>query len=299
MEKVTQEKKTTPEFLRNDRGRTKSNAIEIPSINLPKGGGAIKGVDEKFSVNAVNGTAAFSIPFPLSPARGATPGLGLSYSSGSGNGTFGMGWSLNLPSIKRKTDKQLPQYNDGIDSDTFLFSDAEDLVPEFQKEIDGSFRVDPNGDYIIREEESPDGNFRIRYFKPRLEGLFARIERWRHKATSEMKWRLITKENFTTLFGWSAGSRIFDPMDGKRIYQWLPEISFDDKGNCIKYIYKRDDDRGFDAGLLHNRNRIVAGNITYTNLYLKSVLYGNKTPYKSFGDPFNADADFLFQLTLD
>ena len=299
MEKESKEKNSTPDFLRNDRGRTKTNAVEIPSINLPKGGGAIKGIDEKFSVNAVNGTAALSIPFPLSPARGATPSLGLSYNSGSGNGAFGLGWSLNLPSIKRKTDKQLPQYADAIESDIFLFSEAEDLVPEFQKETDGSFSVDSAGDYIIKEADSTDGNFRIRYFKPRIEGLFARIERWQDKATSEMKWRLITKENFTTLFGWTAKTRIFDPNDSKRVYQWLPEFSFDDKGNCIKYVYKREDSKGFDPALLHNRNRFVAGNITYTNLYLKSVLYGNKTPYKTFNDPFNADPDFLFQLTLD
>jgi hypothetical protein len=299
MENETKEKTSSPDFLRNDRGRTESNAIEIPSINLPKGGGAIKGIDEKFSVNAVNGTAALSIPFPLSPARGATPGLGLSYNSGSGNGAFGLGWSLNLPSITRKTDKQLPQYQDSFESDTFLFSEAEDLVPEFQKENDGSFSLDPNGNFIIREDDSPDGNFTIRYFRPRIEGLFARIERWQLKGTSEMKWRVITKENFTTLFGWTAGARIFDPDDGTRVYQWLPEFSFDDRGNCIKYVYKREDDKGFDPAFLHNRNRFAAGSITYTNLYLKSVLYGNKTPYKSFGDAFNADADFLFQLTLD
>ena len=29
-------------------GKTKSNAIEVPSISLPKGGGAIKGIDEIF-----------------------------------------------------------------------------------------------------------------------------------------------------------------------------------------------------------------------------------------------------------
>ena len=44
-------------FLKTDKGKTKSNAIEVPSISLPKGGGAIKSIDEKFSVNAVNGTA--------------------------------------------------------------------------------------------------------------------------------------------------------------------------------------------------------------------------------------------------
>ncbi len=27
---------------------TKSNAIEVPQVSLPKGGGAIKGIDEKF-----------------------------------------------------------------------------------------------------------------------------------------------------------------------------------------------------------------------------------------------------------
>ena len=57
-------------FLNNAQDssvKTKSNLVEIPSITLPKGGGAIKGIDEKFSVNAVNGTANFSIPLPLSP----------------------------------------------------------------------------------------------------------------------------------------------------------------------------------------------------------------------------------------
>src|SRR5664279_6200359 len=114
-------------FLKSDGGKTKSNAIEVPSISLPKGGGAIKGIDEKFSVNAVNGTASFSVPLPFSPARGASPSLALSYSSGAGNGIFGLGWSLDLPSIKRKTDKGLPQYMDARESDTFIFAGAEDL----------------------------------------------------------------------------------------------------------------------------------------------------------------------------
>src|SRR3954468_20972547 len=90
------------QFLKTDRGKTKSNAIDIPSISLPKGGGAIKGIDEKFSVNAVNGTASFSISLPVSPARGVAPALSLSYNSGSGNGVFGLGWDLNVSSIRRK-----------------------------------------------------------------------------------------------------------------------------------------------------------------------------------------------------
>src|SRR5436190_1387091 len=133
MKNQNQDKEPNSQFLKTDGGKTKSNAIEVPSISLPKGGGAIKGIDEKFSVNAVNGTASFTIPLPFSPARGASPSLPLSYNSGSGNGIFGLGWNLSLGSIKRKTDKGLPQYLDAVDSDIFLFSEAEDLVPEFKK----------------------------------------------------------------------------------------------------------------------------------------------------------------------
>ena len=68
---------------------TKPNAIEVPSIALPKGGGAIKGIDEKFSVNAINGTASFSISLPFAPARGTSPSLSLTYNSGAGNSIFG------------------------------------------------------------------------------------------------------------------------------------------------------------------------------------------------------------------
>ncbi len=293
------EKGAISQFLKTDGGRTKSNAIEIPSISLPKGGGAIKGIDEKFSVNAVNGTASFSIPLPFSPARGASPALSLSYNSGAGNGVFGLGWALSLPSIKRKTDKRLPQYLDGIDSDTFLFSEAEDLVPEFKKEANGKFSKDADGNYIIKEKDSLDHIFTIRFYKPRIEGLFARIERWTHKTTGEIKWRVITKENVTTLFGWSAASRISDPKDVNKIFEWLPEFVFDDKGNCSHYIYKKEDDKDFNTSLLHNRNRTENGKITYTNLYLEKVLYGNKTPYKKFGESYPSEDNYLFKTVFD
>ncbi|MBI3398310.1 MAG: insecticidal toxin complex protein [Deltaproteobacteria bacterium] len=299
MNKETENQKSSSQFLKTDRGKTKSNAIETPSIALPKGGGAIKGIDEKFSVNAVNGTASFSIPLPFSPARGGSPSLGLSYNSGAGNGVFGLGWTLSLPSIKRKTDKRLPQYLDDMDSDTFLFSEAEDLVSEFKKEIDGNLSIDMDGNYIIKEKDSADGIFNIRFYKPRIEGLFARIERWTHKTTGEIKWRVITKENVTTLFGWSTASRIDDPMDANKIFEWLPEFVFDDKGNCSHYIYKKEDDKGFNPSLLHNRNRTENGDITYTNLYLEKVLYGNKTPYKNFNDGYPDETDYLFQTVFD
>jgi hypothetical protein len=115
-------------------GPTKDFTVESPSISLPKGGGAIKGISEKFEVNSANGTSSFSIPLPLSPGRnGFQPQLALSYNSGGGNGPFGLGWNMGIPSIARKTDKQLPLYRDAIDSDTYILSGAEDLVPQLEK----------------------------------------------------------------------------------------------------------------------------------------------------------------------
>ncbi len=294
-----QPEKPNSQFLKTDGGKTKSNAIEVPSIALPKGGGAMKGIDEKFSVNAVNGTASFSIPLPFSPARGVSPSLGLSYNSGGGNGIFGLGWNLGLSSIKRKTDKGLPQYIDVIDSDIFLFSEAEDLVPAFKKLTDGSFAKDENGEYVIDEKDSADGQFTIRYYKPRIEGLFARIERWFSKNGSEIKWKITTKENTTTLFGWTTNARISNPEDETKTFEWLPEFVFDDKGNCAHYIYKKEDQSGFEISLLHNKNRLKNGKITYTNTYLNKVFYGNKTPYINFGDAFPLESDFLFSTVFD
>ncbi|MBA2937207.1 insecticidal toxin complex protein [Paenibacillus sp. CGMCC 1.16610] len=287
-------------LLKTDGGKTKSNAIEIPSISLPKGGGAMKSIDEKFSVNAVNGTASLSIPLPFSQTRdGAAPALQLSYSSGAGNGVFGLGWSLSLPSIKRKTDKGLPQYKDELDSDIFLFSEAEDLVPQFAKDEHGRYVTDAYGNYKIKKKDSPDGLYTIRYYRPRIEGLFARIERWSRKSAQEVKWRVISKQNVTTLFGWSAASTISDPKDATKAFAWLPEFVFDDKGNCVHYIYKKEDDKGFDETLLHNRNRTADGTITYANLYVEKVLYGNKTPYRQLNNAYPDEADYLFQTVFD
>lgn len=286
------------QLLKTDGGKTKSNAIETPTIALPKGGGALKGIDEKFSVNAVNGTSSFSIPLPFAPARGASPSLTLSYNSGGGNSIFGLGWNLNQSSIKRKTDKELPQYLDAVDSDTFLFSESEDLVPAFLKKEDGSFLIDDNRDYVLDERDSTDGHT-IRNYRPRIEGMFARIERWTEQNTRRIKWRIISKENITTLFGWTDNSVLSNPKNPTEIYEWLPEFVFDDKGNCTQYVYQKEDTTGFDEALLHNRNRIVANTLSYTNIYLSKVLYGNLHTYKQFGHPFPEEKDYLFQTVFD
>src|SRR5262245_55308266 len=144
-------------------GKEKS-VFTPPSISLPKGGGAIRGMGEKFSANPVTGTGSMSVPIFTSPGRsGVGPQLSLSYDSGAGNGPFGFGWSLSLPQITRKTDKGLPRYQDANESDVFILSGAEDLVPVLVQ----------HGDTWEREVVPPrtvgSHTYRLQRYRPRTE----------------------------------------------------------------------------------------------------------------------------------
>ena len=113
----------------DDESRQTSPAL--PGITLPKGGGAIRGVDEKFTANPATGAGSLSVPIPVSPGRsGFSPALSLSYDSSAGNGPFGFGWRLSVPRITRRTEIKLPRYRDEDESDVFVLSDAEDLTSE-------------------------------------------------------------------------------------------------------------------------------------------------------------------------
>src|SRR6476660_4508532 len=259
--------------------------ITAPSISLPKGGGAIRGIGEKFAANPVTGTGPTSVPIATSPGRsGIGPQLSLAHDSGAGNGPFGFGWGLSLPSITRKTDKGLPQYLDAVDSDVFILSGAEDLVPVYRQDLDGSWVAshlgyqrdpegfwvrDPAGRLLIHEDER-DG-YRVRRYRPRIEGLFARIERWsKIGSPSDVHWRSISKDNILTLYGFDANSRIADPLDGSRIFSWLICETRDDKGNAVLYRYKAEDGLGVDLGQAHERNRGLHNDARRTaNRYLK------------------------------
>ncbi|HYY97148.1 MAG TPA: SpvB/TcaC N-terminal domain-containing protein, partial [Pyrinomonadaceae bacterium] len=111
------------------------------------------------AANPVTGTSSMSVPVFTTPGRSNfSPEFSLSYDSGSGNGPFGFGWNLSLPSITRKTDKGLPEYQDAEESDVFILSGAEDLVPLLFEE---------NGEWRRFTQDSPTHAPGYRMF-PRL-----------------------------------------------------------------------------------------------------------------------------------
>jgi RHS repeat-associated protein len=273
-----------------DAKASSTGGARSPSISLPKGGGAIQGIGEKFAANPVTGTGAMTIPLATSPGRsGFGPQLTLSYDSGSGNGVFGFGWSLSLPAITRKTDKGLPQYLDADESDVFILSGAEDLVP-LLVETPAGWKRETLPTRNINGED-----YEIRRYRPRIEGLFSRIERWTSLQTGEIHWRSITRDNITTLYGKDDNSRIFAPADagsGQRVFSWLICQSYDDKGNAIVYDYAAENDQNIDLGEVNERNRI-----RNANRYLRSIRYGNRV--SRLVQPNLDLAEWMFDVVFD
>lgn len=277
-----------------------SNQLQVPKITLPQGGGAIKGIDQKFKVNPSNGTASFEIPLPLSPGRhGFIPHLSLSYNSGNGNSAFGLGWNLGLSSIQRNVNKAIPAYQE---NDTFVFSEAEELVPFLEQE---------NTSNNWKPKQTQSGDYTVKRYCPRIEGSFARIEKITH-AQHGTYWKVTSRNNLVTIFGRSKQARIADPTDDSRIFKWLPEFSYDDKGNCLQYEYRIDSNYHADGSIyqdssvpdtLFEKNR-KNGRAPFSNTYLKSIKYGNQkahypNPALPYDPPLPTPAQYFFELILD
>jgi RHS repeat-associated protein len=249
-------------------------------------------MDEKLSVNPVTGTASLTIPLSLAQGRsGPSPSLAMSYDSGSGNGPWGFGWNLSVSAITRKTDKGLPQYRDEEESDVFVLSGSEDLVPI----------LDNKGQRLSIPRKLHGVEYAIRLYRPRVEGVFARIERWQSVATGISHWRTITRDNVISVYGSDTNSRVADAPDSARIFSYLLRFTFDDKGNAAQYEYIAEDSSGIDRTAAHEANRTAASR--QAQRYLKNIRYGNVEPYfpdwAETGAETPLPADWHFQVVLD
>ena len=249
----------------------------VPSIALPKGGGAIKSIGEKFEANAFTGSGGTSIPFPTSPARDLTPELSIGYSTGGGNGPYGLGWSLSVPAISRKTDKGLPVYSDR--EDTFVLAGAEDLVPLL--ELQGQ---------TWTPKVYVEGNYTVYAYRPRVEAGFSKIERLVDTGTGEVHWRTWSRANVIRRFGQNAASRIADPADPRRVFSWLLDEVRDDRGNVTVFEYKQEDLAGVNTSAPEERERLAIVS-EQAQRYLKRIRYGNAA--------MDVAANFRFEVLFD
>jgi hypothetical protein len=250
----------------------KSRRIPVTQLTLPKGGGALQAIGETFQSNAFTGTASLSIPIHTSPCRGSELSISVDYNSGAGNGPFGLGFALTLPTISRKTSKGMPRYDE---SDTYLLANVDDLVP-----IVGG-----------RRDSSIDGTtYRVTAYRPRTEGLFATIERWINLQTGMSHWRVVSRDNAISLFGTAENSRVADPQNSANIFQWLLAETFDTAGNRVAYQYTSENSDNLPATLYElNRSQIA-------NKYIQRITYGNTLPFQEGQD---TAPEWHFEVVFD
>lgn len=259
--------------------------LSAPAVSVPKGGGAIRGIGEKFSVDGATGTSSLTVPIAASAGRsGFGPKPVLQYDSGNGNGPFGLGWRLDVSSISRTTERGLPRYRD---DDTFLLRGAEDLVRSL--------------DHAAEPTRLGGAEYTVDRYLPRLEGSFLLIERWTPVGRpEEVSWRTVSAHNVTTWYGRTPESRVSDPDDRRRIFQWLISYTHDDRGNVTRYRYVAENGDGVPAEVWEFHR--PAGSVG-ANRYLKRVLYGNRTPYYPTMHADEAESplpdDWMFELVLD
>ncbi|NGZ09586.1 MAG: hypothetical protein CV088_09380 [Nitrospira sp. LK70] len=95
---------------------------------------------------------------------------------GNGNGSFGLGWSLSIPCVIRKTSKGIPRYRDGDremkDLNAFALSGVEDLVPV------ETLSLDP---------------LKATRYCPRTEGLFAKVTHHHGVQAGINAWEMCSK----------------------------------------------------------------------------------------------------------
>lgn len=254
--------------------------LQVPKIEVPKGGGAIRSLGENFEVNPSTGTASLRVPIALPTTVRELPlELSLSYDSGRGNGPFGVGWGLDLPSITRKTDRRIPTY--GAD-DVFQLAGVEDLVPA----------LDDAGDPIC----FPSGTYEVCRFMPRVEASFQRIERWVETTSGDVHWRVTDSQNVTQVFGKTVEGRIDDPALPGRTFSWLLQEIHDDRGNVVRFDYKQEDGRQILAATASEAHRFRSTEngdefLANAQRYVKRIHFGNSTPFQA--------SDFRFQLVFD
>ncbi|MEO1587238.1 MAG: SpvB/TcaC N-terminal domain-containing protein, partial [Bacteroidota bacterium] len=228
-------------------------AVKQPE--LPKGGGSIKGMDEKFAPHEFSGASSMDISFPTSPCREITPHLSLNYSSGGGNSPFGLGWSMQLPSICRKTSKGIPQYDR---ADTFLFL-GDDLVP-----------LDPPQP----QEKKLNGiAYTISVFQERNEGSFDRIEFWQPTDPLQQQhsfWKVTDSAHAISIYGYNEQAKISDPEDPQKIFSWLLEEHYNAAGDHCLYFYKEENREEVDVARSYERDRVVGA-----QKYPQYIRYGH------------------------
>lgn len=244
------------------------DAVTITPPSLPSGNVTPGGMEETVAGAGADGMVMVNIPFTVCPGRGTAPSCRLYYSSASGNGEFGIGWSLQTACISRSTLHGVPRYQD---DDVFLDPDGGELT---------AYRHN-NGQQDVRKNiKTCQGvtlaqPYTVRRYRAQTENRYERIEHWTGETDkSQQFWLIYHSDGAITCFGHSAGARVADDADPLRISEWYQEEFLAVNGEHICFYYCREDDTGVSGGKRRGGNsRLYPHRTDYANVKAHGSLY--------------------------
>lgn len=263
------------------------SSLKLETPTLPKGGGSIGGLKGDFASAGPDGAASLNIPLPIGAGRGYAPSLQLSYHSRAGNSPFGMGWNINVMSIRLRTNKGVPNY-DG--NDIFIGPDGEVLVPV----MNGDSPVTREANILLGE---PLGEtFTVHSYRSRTETDFSRLEYWISRSNMATTfWVLYTPDGQIHLLGYQEQARISHSVASAQTAAWLIESSVSSVGEQMFWQYRLEDDTLCSQDEINVHSKVV------TQRYPVAIWYGNRKAGRTLPTITTtpAPSDWLFTLVLD
>ena len=236
-------------------------------ISLPKGAGSIEGLGESFQPQLNTGSSSYGVSIAVPPGRaGLQPKVHLGYNSNLGNSFMGLGWSFEVPCIRRQTDKGFPSYTAG---DTFLFG-GEELVPlsnpdhDWRCENETGFerlrQIDTNGDSVPDAWEVTDRDG-VRHIYGQYRG-------------AANRWSVVAHPNPP-----GAAASDFD-----KTYLWALDTTIDLHGNRVEYEYTR------GPGVLYP-SRITYSQLNGNYHEIRFVYEGRSDVFEDYRATFSVTTD--------
>jgi RHS repeat-associated protein len=172
-------------------------------------------------VDPHSGSANLPITLAVPQGRaGIQPSLSLTYNSSRKNGIMGMGWGLNLGAIRVATQSGAPDY------------DSEDTYILVRQGGQQKLVFDPAAGF----------------YRSQIEGAFMKIEKIADA------WQVTDQKGVTYLFGSEDASRMSDPADPSRIFQWYLDRVEDVHGNYMEVSYQKEDNYVYPRTIRYTGN---------------------------------------------